>query len=199
MGLTVKIKLLRVLSIIQCWIALWLIVLGIVERARIGWRLSGLGMPIWTGFWVAFTGSFGIFITFKRLKKLCNAFIIPQHLVMTLMGFSLTCGLFCAIIMFWNATELSDAGKKTFRIYTGNSENYRAVNVPFIYDSKHKEEHALIGAIFAFTVVELILAIWSAALCFIDDRQAQLSNYEVPLISPDGQGQGATGAAVLSA
>ena len=92
------------------------------------------------------------------------------------MGFSLTCGLFCAIIMFWNAIELSDAGKKTYRIYTGNQENYRAVNVPFIYDSKHKEEHALIGAIFAFTVVELILAIWSAALCFIDDRQAQLSN-----------------------
>lgn len=95
---------------------------------------------------------------------------------MTLMGFSLTCGLFCAIIMFWNAIELSDAGKKTYRIYTGNQENYRAVNVPFLYDSKHKEEHALIGAIFAFTVVELILAIWSAALCFIDDRQAQLSN-----------------------
>ena len=52
MGLTVKIKLIRVLSFVQCWIALWLIVLGIVERARIDWRLSGLGMPIWTGIWV---------------------------------------------------------------------------------------------------------------------------------------------------
>ena len=95
---------------------------------------------------------------------------------MTFMGFSLTCGLFCAIIMFWNASELSDAGKKTFRFYTGNKENFRAVNVPFVYDSKHKEEHALIGSIFAFTVVELILAMWSAALCFINDRQAPLTN-----------------------
>lgn len=32
---------------------------------------------------VAFTGSFGIFITFRCLKKLSNAFIIPQHLVCT--------------------------------------------------------------------------------------------------------------------
>jgi len=92
------------------------------------------------------------------------------------MGFSLTCGLFCAIIIFWNAAELSDAGKKTYRIYTGNGEDIRAVNVPFIYDSKHKEEHALIGAIFAFTVVELILAMWSAALCLINDHQASLTN-----------------------
>ena len=92
------------------------------------------------------------------------------------MGFSLTCGFFCAIIMFWNATELSNAGKKTFRFYMSeNNGNFRAVNVPF-YDSKHKEEHALIGAIFAFTVVELILAMWSAALCFINDRQASLTN-----------------------
>ena len=53
MGLTVKIKLIRVLSFVQCWIALWLIVLGIVERARVDWRLSGLGMPIWTGIWVS--------------------------------------------------------------------------------------------------------------------------------------------------
>ena len=95
---------------------------------------------------------------------------------MTFMGFSLTCAFFCAIIMFWNATELSNAGTKTFRIYTGNNENYRAVNVPFFYDSKHKEEHALIGAIFAFTVVEVILAMWSATLCFINDRQVQLTN-----------------------
>ena len=96
---------------------------------------------------------------------------------MTFMGFSLTCGFFCAMIMFWNATELSIAGKKTFRLYRSeNNENLRAVNVPLTYDSKHKEEHALIGAIFAFTVVELILAMWSAALCFINDRQASLTN-----------------------
>lgn len=48
-----KIKLLRILSVAQCWIALWMIVLGIVERARIRWNLSGLGMPIWTGVWVS--------------------------------------------------------------------------------------------------------------------------------------------------
>ena len=95
---------------------------------------------------------------------------------MTFMGFSLTCGLFCAIIMFWNASELSEAGKKTFRIYTRDNESFQAVSVPFYYDSKYKEEHALIGSIFAFTVVELILAMWSAALCFINDHQAPLTN-----------------------
>ena len=96
---------------------------------------------------------------------------------MTFMGFSLTCGFFCAIIIFWNAEELSDAGTKTSRSITDrNNENYRAVNVPLPYDSKYKEEHALIGAIFAFTVVELILSMWSAALCLINDRQVLLTN-----------------------
>lgn len=96
---------------------------------------------------------------------------------MTFMGFSLTCGFFCAIIIFWNAEELSDAGTKTIRIITDrNNENYRAVNVPLSYDSKYKEEHALIGAIFAFTVVELILSMWSASLCLINDRQVLLTN-----------------------
>ena len=49
MPLTIKIKLLRALSVIQCWLSLWLIVLGIVEIVRVKWRFSGLGMPIWTG------------------------------------------------------------------------------------------------------------------------------------------------------
>lgn len=52
MALTAKIKLLRILSVVQCCIAVWLVVLGIVERVRVRWQQSGLGMPIWFGIWV---------------------------------------------------------------------------------------------------------------------------------------------------
>ena len=52
MALTAKIKLLRILSVVQCCIAVWLVVLGIVERVRVRWQQSGLGMPVWFGIWV---------------------------------------------------------------------------------------------------------------------------------------------------
>ncbi|XP_078382763.1 uncharacterized protein LOC144665387 isoform X2 [Oculina patagonica] len=201
MALTMKIKLLRVLSVIQCWIALWLIVLGIVERARIQWWLSGLGMPIWTGVWVAITGSFGVFITFKCLQKMTNyEFIIPQHLVMTFMGFSLTCGMLSSFILYSNAAELSIAGGESFAYHSGTKEGYKPVNAPVIFSSKHKEELAVVGSIYAFTVVELILAMWSVALCFIKDRQAPITCNDsvIPLMSPGGQRQDSSGAAILS-
>ena len=53
MALTAKIKLLRILSVVQCCIAVWLVVLGIVERVRVRWQQSGLGMPVWFGIWVS--------------------------------------------------------------------------------------------------------------------------------------------------
>ena len=53
MAVTAKIKLLRVLSVLQCWIAVWLVVLGIVEVVRVSWTYTGLGMTIWTGVWVS--------------------------------------------------------------------------------------------------------------------------------------------------
>ena len=52
MASTAKIKLLRILSVVQCCIAVWLVVLGIVERVRVRWQQSGLGMPVWFGIWV---------------------------------------------------------------------------------------------------------------------------------------------------
>ncbi|KAL9960979.1 hypothetical protein ACROYT_G029851 [Oculina patagonica] len=159
-------------------------------------------MPIWTGVWVAITGSFGVFITFKCLQKKSNVFIIPQHLAMSFMGFSLTCGVLSGLIIFSNAFELSVAGGETHKSYhrIGLEESFTAVNAPVIFSAKHKEELAVVGSIYAFTVVELILAMWSVALCFIKDRQTPLTNdsYDVPLMSPSGQGQDPSGAAILS-
>ena len=53
MALTAKIKLLRVLSVLQCWVAVWLVVLGIVEHVKVRWMFSGIGLAIWTGVWVS--------------------------------------------------------------------------------------------------------------------------------------------------
>ena len=53
MALTPKIKLLRVLSVLQTWMAVWLVVLGIVEHVRVVWLHSGVGFAIWTGVWVS--------------------------------------------------------------------------------------------------------------------------------------------------
>lgn len=52
MAITPKIKLLRVLSVLQCWIAVWLFVLGIVEQVRVSWNHSGLALAIWISLWV---------------------------------------------------------------------------------------------------------------------------------------------------
>ena len=37
----------------QCLIAVFLVVLGIVERVRVRWAYTGVGMPIWIGVWVS--------------------------------------------------------------------------------------------------------------------------------------------------
>ena len=53
MAITGKIILLRIVSVIQCLIAVFLVVLGIVERVRVRWAYTGVGMPIWIGVWVS--------------------------------------------------------------------------------------------------------------------------------------------------
>ena len=53
MAITAKIILLRVVSVIQCLIAVFLVLLGIVERVRVRWAYTGVGMPIWIGLWVS--------------------------------------------------------------------------------------------------------------------------------------------------
>ena len=37
----------------QCLIAVFLVLLGIVERVRVRWVYTGVGMPIWIGLWVS--------------------------------------------------------------------------------------------------------------------------------------------------
>ena len=53
MAITAKIILLRIVSVMQCLIAVFLVVLGIVERVRVRWAYTGVGMPIWIGLWVS--------------------------------------------------------------------------------------------------------------------------------------------------
>lgn len=95
------------------------------------------------------------------------------------MGFSLTCGVLSSLIIFSNASELSIAGVGTAKFYSGGDESWTAYSQPIKFTGKHKEELAVVGSIYAFTVVELILAMWSVALCFINDRQAMLTNESV--------------------
>ena len=95
------------------------------------------------------------------------------------MGFSLTCGVLSSLIIFSNATELSIAGTETAKFYSIGAEGGNAYSKPIKFTGKHKEELAVVGSIYAFTVVELILAMWSVALCFINDRQAMLTNEPV--------------------
>ena len=53
MAITAKIILLRIVSVMQCLIAVFLVLLGIVERVRVRWAYTGVGMPIWIGLWVS--------------------------------------------------------------------------------------------------------------------------------------------------
>ena len=53
MAITAKIILLRIVSVMQCLIAVFLVLLGIVERVRVRWVYTGVGMPVWIGLWVS--------------------------------------------------------------------------------------------------------------------------------------------------
>ena len=97
----------------------------------------------------------------------------------TLMGFSLTCGVLSALLIFNYSHELSIASQKQLRYYTRTGEeNFVLQNIPVIPDVKYTEEHTLVGFIFGFTVVELIVAMWSAAICRVSDHQKSPSEEE---------------------
>jgi len=176
--------------------AMWLVVLGIVERVRVNWMHSGLGLSIWTGVWVGITGAFGVFISFKRVQNLSHGSAIPPHLVMTLMGFSLTCGILSTLFLFTYSQDVAIAGSKSMRwyisSYSGNERSGRVERFPISFDARDKEQHALVGSIYGFVVVELILAMWAVGICLVNDQQQFLTEEEqcdVPLMSPASQGQ----------
>ena len=102
-----------------------------------------------------------------------------QMQAVTLMGFSLTCGVLSALLIFNYSHELSIASHKQLRYYTRTGDkNFVLENIPLIPDAKYSEEHTLVGFIFGFTVVELIVAMWSAAICRVSDHQKSPSEEE---------------------
>lgn len=63
---------------------------------------------------------------------------------------------------------------------------------PVSLDKRASENHALVGSIFGFMVVELILSMWSVAICLINDNVKILTEEENvgnPLITSTGQEQ----------
>jgi len=197
MAITPKIKLLRVLSVLQCWIAVWLFVLGIVEQVRVSWKHSGLALAIWISLWVAFTGTFGAFITFKRVQINSQGTSVPSHLVMSLMGFSLTCGILSTLYLLQYSQEISLFTSRELNSYavTYESDDKKPIvkeTYPVSLNKRESENHALVGSIFGFMVVELILSMWSVAICLINDNVKILTEEENvgnPLITSTGQEQ----------
>ena len=97
----------------------------------------------------------------------------------TLMGFSLTCGVLSALLIFNYSHELSTASHKQIRLYTRSEDkNFVLENLSLIPDAKYSEEHTLVGFIYGLTVVELIVAMWSAAICRVSDHQKSPSEEE---------------------
>ncbi|KAM7433666.1 hypothetical protein ABFA07_016130 [Porites harrisoni] len=192
MAITAKIILLRIVSVMQCLIAVFLVVLGIVERVRVRWAYTGVGMPIWIGIWVGITSAFGLFITFKRVQKMSDGSVIPEHLVMTFMGFSLTCCVMSATHLFAHSFELGLAVTKLFRSpREGNSGSYDFVAIDFT--DRHSEEHGLVSSIFGLMVVELLIATWSVMICLISDHHKSREDEpcETPLmLTPTSQEPG---------
>ena len=98
------------------------------------------------------------------------------------MGFSLTSGVLSSIIIIYYGPELATAANQAFVYYTipyYETTGGTIRKVPVSFDARYSEEHALVGSIFAFTLVELIVAMWSAALCFISDQKASVTNEPV--------------------
>ena len=103
---------------------------------------------------------------------------------MTFLGFSLTCGILSALYLHLYSQDLSTARSQQIRWITlsYNSEENQSVGKvarnPITFDARDKEQHALVGSIFGFMVVELILAMWSVGICLVNDRQQALSEDE---------------------
>ena len=83
--------------------------------------------------------------------------------------------------MFNYGLELAVAGQKSFLYYTSGNRDFddTAAKAPLAVDARYNEEHALVGSIFAFTLLEMIAALWSAALCFVNDQKLMDKNEDV--------------------
>ena len=100
---------------------------------------------------------------------------------MTLMGFSLTCGILSALFLFLYSHELAVATQKTYRYYSWGSDDPAVIlQKPVDFNSRDSEEHALVGSLYGFFVVELIVAMWSVAICLVND-QHQLHAEDEPV------------------
>ena len=100
--------------------------------------------------------------------------------VMTLLGFSLACGIFSTLFLNLYSQELAIARSQKVKWYTKSSdeEGVRIEQHPITFDAREKEQHALVGSIFGFVVVELILAMWSVGICLVSDQQQVVSEDE---------------------
>ena len=101
---------------------------------------------------------------------------------MTLMGFSLTCGILSTLFLFTYSQDVAIAGSKSMRwyisSYSGNERSGRVERFPISFDARDKEQHALVGSIYGFVVVELILAMWAVGICLVNDQQQFLTEEE---------------------
>ena len=96
----------------------------------------------------------------------------PQ--VMSLMGFSLSCGILSTLYLFHYSREISLFTSRELNsyIFTYEADDKKPINRethPVSLDERDSENHALVGSIFGFMVVELILSMWSVAICLIND------------------------------
>ena len=99
---------------------------------------------------------------------------------MTLLGFSLACGIFSTLFLNLYSQELSIARSEEFKWFSMSSseEVARIERRPIGFSARDKEQHALVGSIYGFVVVELILAMWSVGMCLVTDQQQVVSEDE---------------------
>lgn len=100
--------------------------------------------------------------------------------VMTLLGFNLACGIFSTLFLNLYSQELSIARSQEFKWFSmsSNEVGARVERHPVAFNARDKEQHALVGSIFGFVVVELILAMWSVGMCLVNDQQQVVSEDE---------------------
>ena len=92
------------------------------------------------------------------------------------MGFSLTCAALCCLSMSTYTPYLSNyAGQNMKMFHFGGYAEDKIVLKDYAIDldPRDKEDHALVGSIFGFIVLELLLSLWSVAACLTRD-QSQL-------------------------
>lgn len=99
---------------------------------------------------------------------------------MTLLGFNLACGIFSTLFLNLYSQELSIARSQEFKWFSmsSNEVGARVERHPVAFNARDKEQHALVGSIFGFVVVELILAMWSVGMCLVNDQQQVVSEDE---------------------